>query len=98
MDSIGVLILGIRARCAKVSQRQSVRVTKQLREHLSASCHQRTLSQNSLAILRGCEGVSSVLVGMRTTEYVADSLAVLQDPIEPIEKAMAEQIKGALSI
>jgi len=97
LDATSVLILGIRARCAKVSQRQSNRVTKRIADHVPDAFHGLPLSQQSLSVLRGCEGVSSVLVGMRSTDYVTDCMEVLRAPKQSVDKESVKRMAGALT-
>jgi hypothetical protein len=48
-----------------------------------------TLSQQAIRTLASTAGVSSVLVGMRKAAYVADVLAGLRHPVEPVDRSDA---------
>jgi len=53
-----------------------------------------TLSQKAVRALRTTAGVSTVLVGMRRKEYVADVLAELQRPGEQSDRGSSWEALG----
>jgi aryl-alcohol dehydrogenase-like predicted oxidoreductase len=81
IDSVSVLLMGLRAKCARASQRRSDKLAKRIAPHLPEELRDTPLSQQVISLLRGCTGVSSVLVGMRSVAYVSDATSVLDRPV-----------------
>jgi aryl-alcohol dehydrogenase-like predicted oxidoreductase len=70
----------------KANQR-SLSIHKALEEILPSQYHDLSLSQKSVLMLRSVDGISSVLIGMRSDEYVDDVMYGLQArKIDGVEK------------
>ena len=81
IDTISLLLTKLRAQYARISQRRSDKLSKRIAPHLPEELRGTPLSQQVISLLRGCAGVSSVLVGMRSLAYVIDATSVLGRPI-----------------
>ena len=79
------LLRAIGRQAAEKSQARSAAVAAAIDPELPAERRGESLSQKALWALASTSGVTCVLVGMRTPEYVDDALAVLAWP--PLEGA-----------
>jgi hypothetical protein len=69
-----------RLRAARQSQAQSNRVAAAVNPHLPLARRSESLSRKALWVLASTPGVTTVLVGMRHLDYVADALEILKWP------------------
>lgn len=96
VDALGKLADGLRMMCARASQRRSDRIARLIAPALPEGLTNATLSQKAVAMLRGLEGVTCVLVGMRRPQYVADVMRTLDwPPFETDPAALAVVREGA---
>jgi hypothetical protein len=72
------LLRGFRREATQRSHAQTERVARTIDPLLPASHRTASLSQKMLWLLTSTPGVTCVLNGMRTSKYVADSLAILR--------------------
>ena len=80
VDALSRLVAGLRVMCARASQRRSDRVSRALAPAIPELYRDSGLSRKAIGTLLGLPGVTSVLVGMRNTGYVADAAGVLSWP------------------
>ncbi len=87
------LLSAVENECAARSEELSQRFSHRINKLLPEAWRSLTLSQKSIGILAHTKGVTSVLNGMRTPDYVNDSLAVLRQPPFQVD----EKIYGSLT-
>jgi hypothetical protein len=76
-EALESLLLAVRHRAAERSRTRVKRIHDALEKHLPESRRNAPLSQKALWVLASTPGVSCVLVGMRSPEYVEDALAMM---------------------
>jgi uncharacterized protein YyaL (SSP411 family)/aryl-alcohol dehydrogenase-like predicted oxidoreductase len=77
------LLSGVAQEAAQISHVRLAPIRESLRAQLPAELRDETLSRQALAVVASLPGVTSVLVGMRRPDYVADALGVLSRPPLP---------------
>jgi aryl-alcohol dehydrogenase-like predicted oxidoreductase len=79
------LLRGLRREATERSRAKSAALSAQLDPLLPDPRRRRTLSQKALWVLVSTPGVTSVLNGMRSQNYVEDSLAILRwEPVPEV--------------
>ncbi len=95
VNSLGELVEGLRARCARSSQRRSDKISRKLNPRIPKAVATGTLSSKAVAALLAVDGVDCVLAGMRQTGYVADLMTVLnQEPFDLSGKALLTVLRS----
>jgi uncharacterized protein len=80
-----ILLRGFRREATERSRARTAVVARAIDPLLPPPQRTATLSQKALWILAGTPGVTSVLNGMRTSEYVDDALAILRwEPLKDV--------------
>jgi len=87
LGELEALLLSLRKRAADRSRRKAMAVTRVLDPLIPAERRPLPLSQKALLVLSSVPGVTTVLVGMRETGYVADALSAAGLP--PLDDAEA---------
>jgi hypothetical protein len=92
VDALEQLLLAIRARAAEGSRAQAASLHRALDTVIPEAHRAESLSRKALWVLTSSPGVTSVLVGMRSPEYVQDAIAVqswssLDDPAAALRAA-----------
>jgi aryl-alcohol dehydrogenase-like predicted oxidoreductase len=92
VDALEQLLLAIRARAAEGSRAQAASLHRALDTVIPEAQRAESLSRKALWVLASTPGVTSVLVGMRSPEYVEDAIAVqswksLDDPAAALRAA-----------
>ncbi|HVW25234.1 MAG TPA: aldo/keto reductase [Polyangiaceae bacterium] len=80
VEQIDLLLLAMRKRAADRSRRRTLAIARAIDPLLPAERRAAPLSQKALSVVRSVPGVTTVLVGMRETPYVADALAMMGAP------------------
>ncbi|HEX4334431.1 MAG TPA: aldo/keto reductase [Polyangiaceae bacterium] len=80
VQQVDALLLALRKRAADRSRRRTLTIGRTLDPLLPAERRTTPLSQKALSVVRSVPGVTTVLVGMRETPYVADALAMMGAP------------------
>ena len=79
------------------AEKKAMHIKRNIANVESSWARAETLSQQALRALRSTSGISSVLVGMRRTNYVEDALQELQRPVKVKDRADAwRRLKEAL--
>jgi len=78
LSALDAVLRAFRARAARQSQAVSNRVTAALNPHLPLAKRGESLSRKALWVLLSTPGVTTVLLGMRHPDYVADGMEVLK--------------------
>ncbi len=98
LPALDLLLQAFRARAARQSQAMSNRVTAGLNPLLPLARRGESLSRKSLWVLASTPDVSTVLLGMRHPDYVADGMEILKWPplgdVRKVYEAMAEVRAG----
>jgi aryl-alcohol dehydrogenase-like predicted oxidoreductase len=94
LPTLEELLAAIAGEATRRGHSRSRAVTEALDPLLPANRRGASLSQKALAVLRSTPGVTSVLVGMRRPEYVADALAVLSWPPLPRTATIYKKMKA----
>jgi uncharacterized protein YyaL (SSP411 family)/aryl-alcohol dehydrogenase-like predicted oxidoreductase len=89
------LLRGLRREATERSRARTAAVARAIDPLLPESRRAESLSRKSLWVLVGTPGVTCVLNGMRTPQYVDDALAVLRWGAPPQTRAVYEQVKTA---
>lgn len=89
------LLRGLRREATERSRVRTAAVARVIDPFLPESRRGESLSRKALWILVGTPGVTCVLNGMRTQQYVDDALAVLRWGAPPQISAVYEQVKTA---
>jgi hypothetical protein len=87
------LLRGLRREATERSRARTAAIARAIDPLLPESRRAETLSRKSLWILAGTPGVTCVLNGMRTPQYVDDALAVLKWEAPAQSSAVYEQMK-----
>jgi aryl-alcohol dehydrogenase-like predicted oxidoreductase len=98
MPSLEGLLQAIAREASKRSRSRTSPVTDALDPLLPEARRAEPLSRKAIWALRSTPGVTSILVGMRRTEYVQDALAVLgwpplDDPLEVYRRVRRTRVK-----
>ncbi|HEX3597172.1 MAG TPA: aldo/keto reductase, partial [Polyangiaceae bacterium] len=80
VQQIDLLLLALRKRAADRSRRRTSTIGRTIDAALPAERRTAPLSQKALSVVRSVPGVTTVLVGMRETPYVADAFAMMGAP------------------
>jgi uncharacterized protein YyaL (SSP411 family)/aryl-alcohol dehydrogenase-like predicted oxidoreductase len=97
IQAVGAWLAAVRQHAGQGNQRLLETLDSELRTHgalrlaLDGDLGRAPWSQRALALLRGVDGVTSVLVGMRRRQYVSDALASLRLPVPPgVDQRLAQ--------
>jgi hypothetical protein len=80
VEQVDKLLLALRKRAADRSRRRTLAIGRDIDARLPPERRVAPLSQKALSVVRSVPGVTTVLVGMRETPYVADALAMMGAP------------------
>ncbi len=83
VQQVDALLLALRKRAADRSRRRTLLIGRTIDPLLPPERRTAPLSQKALSVVRSVPGVTTVLVGMRDTPYVADALAMMGSPALP---------------
>jgi hypothetical protein len=89
------LLRGLRREATERSRARAAAVARTIDPLLPEARRAESLSRKSLWILSGTPGVTCVLNGMRTTQYVDDALAVLRWGTPTRTRAVYEQMNAS---
>ena len=88
------LLGGLRREATELSRAKTAVVSARLDPLLPEARRKESLSRKALWVLASTPGVTSVLNGMRTRDYVEDSLAILRWEPAPIVGPLYEAVKS----
>ena len=89
-----ILLGGLRREATERSRAKTARVSAALDPLLQETRRKESLSRKALWVLASTPGVTSVLNGMKTRDYVEDSLAILRWEPAPTVRLLYEGVQS----
>ena len=94
VEALSKLSDGYRAQCAKHTMRRARKINKRVARFVPREFQGKPLSQKSVALVKALDGVTTVLVGMRTPAYVNDTMETLYWPPFDTDQKVFNEVAG----